>query len=288
MPELPEVETLKRELAKFVKDKKIKSAKVRWPKMVQPLTPLKFQNKIKNKKITDIKRRAKMLIFELSDRNYLTVHLKMTGQLIFQPKKGGLVFGGHPQPGGVNDLPNKFTHVIIDFTDGTNLFFNDMRKFGWMRYVDREDLYPLISHYGVEPLSKSFSLAAFELLLRLHPRRPIKKFLFDQGLVAGLGNIYIDEACYYAKILPTRPVGSLTKTEVKNLHQGIPEILKLSISKKGTSFSDYVQLDGKQGQFVKWLQVYNKAGQRCQRCGTLITKIKLNGRGTHFCPKCQK
>lgn len=288
MPELPEVETLKRELAKFVKDKKIKSVKVHWPKMVQPLTPVKFQNRIKNKTIIDIKRRAKMLIFELSDSNFLTVHLKMTGQLIFQPKKGDLVFGGHPQQGGTSGLPNKFTHVVIDFSDGTNLFFNDMRKFGWMRYVNAEELYPLISHFGVEPLSKSFSLSAFKLLLGLYPNRIIKQFLFDQGLVAGLGNIYIDEACHYAGILPTRRVATLTSAEVKRLHQGIQDILKLSISKKGTSFSDYVQLDGKQGQFVKWLKVYNKAGQKCQRCGTPITKIKLNGRGTHFCSKCQK
>lgn len=288
MPELPEVETLRKDLFKSVLNKKIKSSKVKWPNMVKPLTPLKFHNKIKDKKITDVKRRGKMLIFELSDGNYITIHLKMTGQLIFQNKKGKVVVGGHPQKDGTVDLPNKYTYIIIDFTDGTRLFFNDVRKFGWMRYVSKYDLYTIIGKYGVEPLSRGFTLSSFKLLLGTYPNRRIKQFLLDQGLVAGLGNIYIDEACHYAKILPTRTVGGLTDKEVKDLYKGIPEILELSISKKGTSFSDYVQLDGKEGQFVKWLKVYNKKGQKCSRCGTYIDKIKLNGRGTHFCPKCQK
>lgn len=288
MPELPEVETLKKDLKKTITNRTILAVKVKWPKMVSPLNPREFQNKIKNKKIIDVKRRAKMLILELSDGNFLTVHLKMTGQLIFEPKKGKIVFGGHPQKDGTVDLPNKFTHIIFDFTDGTKLFFNDVRKFGWIRYVTQDQLKEALAKYGIEPLSKGFTLSEFKLMLKRYPNRNIKQFLFDQTLISGLGNIYIDESCFCAKILPTRIVKTLTNSEIEKLYKCIPEILKLSISKKGTSFSDYVQLDGKQGQFVKWLKVYNKKGQKCSRCNSSIEKIKLVGRGTHFCPKCQK
>ena len=287
MPELPEVETLKRDLKK-VKGKKIKSVKVNWPKMVLPLTVKSFTQNLKGQKILNIKRRAKVLIFELSNERYLMVHLKMTGQLIFDPKKGKMVVGGHPQKGGTQDLPNKYTHVIINFTDGTTLYFNDLRKFGWMRLVNKDYVDELSNGLGVEPLTKSFTFDYFTNFVKRFPNRRVKQFLLDQTIIAGLGNIYVDESCYGAKIKPTRRVGSLTKKETKDLFKCIPEVLKLSIANKGTSFSNYIQLDGKEGRMIKFLKVYNKKGQKCQRCGAEIKKIKLNGRGTHFCAKCQK
>lgn len=287
MPELPEVETLKRDL-KIVKGQTIKSVSVDWPKTVLPLSIKSFQAKLKNKKIINIKRRAKMLIFELSDKNSILVHLKMTGQLIYQPKEGKIVYGGHPQEGGADNLPNKFTRVVIQFKDGSTLFFNDMRKFGWMRLVDQKQLHDITDKYGVEPLIKDFTLERLKEILKRYPNRKIKHLLGDQSLIAGLGNIYLDESCWCAKIKPTRIVSSLKPKEIKALFNCIPKILKLAIFKNGTSFSDYVQLDGKQGRMVKWLKVYNKAGQKCSRCKSVIKKIKLNQRGTHFCPNCQK
>lgn len=288
MPELPEVETLRKDLTKAVVGKTVARVVVKWPKMVSPLSPVTFAKKLKDKKIKSISRRGKMLVFLLDDKNYLLVHLKMTGQLIFQPKRGDAVFGGHPQKGGTVGLPNKYTHIIIEFKDGTTLFFNDLRKFGWMRYATPIELAEAEQRFGVEPLKKHFTLEYFEELIKRYPNRVVKQLLLDQKLIAGIGNIYADESCFCAKVLPTRQVSTLTKKEKKDLHACIPQVLKLSISKKGTSFSDYVQLDGKEGGMVKWLNVYNKKNQRCKRCTGIVQKIKLNGRGTHFCAKCQK
>lgn len=292
MPELPEVETLRRDLHRVIVGKTIKSVTVNWPKMIRPFSVTKFNNGLRGKKIIGIDRRAKVLIIKLSGEKFLIIHLKMTGQLIYRYKLKAnsykLLTGGHPQQGGTDHLPNKYTHAIINFRDGSTLFFNDLRKFGWMRLVDKNHINELSNALGVEPLNTDFTLEQFNKILKRYPSRKIKQVLTDQTLIAGIGNIYADESCFYARILPMRRVGSLTNKETRLLHQHIPQVLKLSISKKGTSFSDYVQLDGKQGRMVKWLRVYNKTGQPCSVCSTPIKKIKLNGRGTHFCPRCQK
>ncbi len=312
MPELPEVETLRRELSSAVKGKKIKSAEINWPKMVKPLTIEKFQEKIKGKKIIDISRRAKMLILKLSGKKFLIIHLKLTGQLIFQPapifspparggegvsrqrgwettrKREKSVVGGHPQKGGISNLPNKFTHGILNFTDGSKLYFNDLRKFGWMRLVDRARIDKISDELGAEPLTKEFTLKKFQEILKKYPKRNIKMVLMDQSLIAGIGNIYNDESCFCAKILPTRIVRKLKDTEVKILYQCIKKILKLALSKKGTSADTYVQLNGQPGGFVPYLKVYGRKGEKCKRCGGAIKRIKLNGRGTYFCDECQK
>ena len=288
MPELPEVETLRRDLTRTILGKTIRSVTVNWPKMIRPFSVAKFDAGLRGKKILGINRRAKVLVLSLSGKKFLIIHLKMTGQLIFRPRHGKLVVGGHPQRGGTEHLPNKYTHVVINFRDGSTLFFNDMRKFGWIRLVNENQIGELFKSFGVEPLHRDFTFEKFESILKRYPSRKIKQLLTDQALIAGIGNIYADESCFYAKIFPTRRVDSLTKQETKLLFGHIPKVLKFSISKKGTSFSDYVQLDGKQGRMVKWLRVYNKTGQPCTVCGTPIKKIKLNGRGTHFCPRCQK
>jgi len=294
MPELPEVETLRRELALVVRGKTIKSASVNWPKMVKPLIPKQFSQQLKGRKITDIKRRAKILIIELSNDNFLLIHLKLTGQLIYQENakkikhKNKLVSGGHPQKGGVVGLPNKFTHIIFEFTDGSHLYFNDLRKFGWARLVGKLEVDKLLGEFGIEPLSKEFTLEKFKEILNRYPNRKIKQILMDQSLLAGLGNIYADESCFCAKILPTRVGKTLKKEEIKALFGCIPKILKFAISKKGTSADDYVQLDGSRGGMLPYLKVYGRKGEKCQRCGGVVEKIKLNGRGTHFCRSCQK
>lgn len=323
MPELPEVETLRRELISAVKGKTIKSVEVKVPKMVRPLSVPEFQQQIKNKKILGIDRRAKVLIIELlpsrrrafrlasererSATRYLLIHLKLTGQLIFNPKPKGqrpkVIVGGHPNPIIENkdksslmkrgsfynlSIPNKFTHIIFTFTDGSKLFFNDLRKFGWMKLVDKQQADKLTSEFGVEALAKEFTLEKFTAILKKYPNRKIKQILMDQGLIAGLGNIYADESCFCAKIKPIRIVKTLTEIEIKNLYHCIPKILEFAIAKKGTSADMYVQLNGLPGGMEPYLKVYGREGEKCKRCSGEIKKIKLGGRGTHFCSKCQK
>lgn len=270
MPELPEVETLKRELAVIV-GKKIKSANV-------------FSRQLKNKKIIGVERRAKILIINLSGGRQLLIHLKMTGQLIFVPRKGQMVIGGHPQ-----DNPFRYTRAVFHFADGAKLYFNDLRKFGWLKLLKRHEAGKILNKHGVEPLEKHFTFSHFQNLLKKYQNRKIKQFLLDQSSIAGLGNIYVDESCFLAHIRPTRRVSSLKISEQKSLHQAIVTVLKLSIKKKGTSARNYVRSDGTPGGFVPYLNVYGRKGEKCKRCRTgIIQKIKLNARGTHFCNNCQK
>jgi len=276
MPELPEVETLKRELGRAVIGREIKEVEIHWPKLVAPLSVAEFQKRLRGRRITAVERRAKVLIITLTGDLYLLIHLKLTGQLIFIPR------------GGKENLPNQFTRAIFRFSDGSRLFFNDLRKFGWCRLVDSEQLKNLLKNIGPEPLQKDFNFTFFDQLLDRYPRRKIKQLLMDQVLIAGLGNIYSAEACFAAKILPTRTAKSLGLVARRNLYQKILKVLKLAIKKKGTSADTYVQLDGTPGGFVPYLRVYGRGGEKCKVCGALIKKIKLNGRGTHFCPSCQK
>ncbi len=280
MPELPEVETLKRELSRVLVGKKIKN-----------FSAEKFALDLVGKKIESVERRAKILILELSTsqkleaKSYLLVHLKMTGQLIYLPASGTKakpVMGGHPED------PTKYTRAVFQFTDTSQLLFNDLRKFGWLKLVSSSEAATILDRHGVEPLSRAFTLDKFKEILARYPKRKIKQLLLDQTLIAGLGNIYVDEACFGAYILPTRLVGSLNEQEVADLHQAIIAVLKLSISKKGTSARNYRRSTGEKGGMVALLNVYGRAKLPCKRCAGTIAKIKLNGRGTHFCNSCQK
>jgi len=288
MPELPEVETVRRGLERKIVGKKIDQVSVDWPKTVAPLSMRKFCSVLKNRKVTGVERQAKMLIIRLDKKQALVVHLKMTGQLIFRPVRGELMVGGHPQPGGLDHLPNKFTRIVITFADGSTLFFNDMRKFGWMRLLDDEQVTKLFVDIGVEPLSAAFNVKKMTVILAKYPRRTIKQILMDQSLIAGIGNIYADEACFSSHILPTRVVAQITPDEVGSLVRHIKRILKLSISKEGTSARNYLTSDGVPGGFVPYLNVYGRGNEKCKKCGTKIAKIRHHGRGTHYCPQCQK
>jgi len=305
VPELPEVETIKRDLAKVLIGRQISKVEILWAKTVAPLSPAIFQRKIAGTKITDLERRAKMIRIKLSGPLDLLIHLKMTGQLIFVPKLptnpprttlrgssrvvlGGFVVGGHPDKEILKSQPSKFTRLVFYFSDGSKLFFNDLRKFGWVRLADDQTIAKLFVEHGPEPLTKNFSLKYFQSILAKYPRRPIKQTLLDQKLIAGIGNIYADESCFLAKILPTRLAGKISTKESQKLHQAIISVLKLSISKKGTSSRNYVRGDGSQGGFIPHLYVYGRAGEPCKICGQRIKKIKLVGRGTHFCGHCQK
>lgn len=288
MPELPEVETINRELRSKITNHIIGSVEVRVDRMIN-LPLLDFVKKLRGQKIIRLTRRGKMMIWSLSGGNYLLIHLKMTGQLIYQrAKKGRFIVGGHP----INDigkLPNKFSHITLKFKNGSKLFFNDIRKFGWMKLVDSDGLKIETKKYGLEPLSKGFTLDNFKEIINRYPNRKIKQVLLDQALIAGIGNIYNDEICFCAKVLPTRKISSLTSQEIKSLFVCVLEVLKLSISKKGTSSNTYVTTDGSRGTMVEYLNVYQRHGQKCKRCkGGVIKRIKLNGRGTFFCENCQK
>jgi formamidopyrimidine-DNA glycosylase len=283
MPELPEVETIVRDLNKKLKNKKIVAVKSLDKKVFQ-LNKSELKN-ILGASIKSIKRRAKMLIFNLG-KNFLIVHLKMTGQLVYKAKTK-IIAGGHPIINSGQELPNKFTRVIFEFNDKSVLYFNDVRKFGWIKFLNAEKFFDLERKFGVEPLSKNFSLEYFKKALA-GKNITIKQFLMDQKYISGIGNIYADESLFAAGIKPFRKIKTLKPQEIKKLYQAIPKILKYAIKHRGTSFSDYVDASGETGNFIKYLKVYGRAGKKCKKCSGIVKKIKLGGRGTHWCDKCQK
>lgn len=286
MPELPEVETIKLELLGLIKNKTIMAVDVRLEKQVKTAKDV-FLNKVIGEKVTNIRRRAKMLIFDLANGYHLVFHLKMTGQLIYRGYKGRLAGGGHPIKQDLADLPNKFTHVIFEFRSGDLLFFNDLRQFGWVKLVSDAELQEMDAQYGPEPLAKDFTFVAFQKTVAGKPTA-IKPLLMDQSVIAGVGNIYAQEACYCANISPTRPAKKLNITELKNLYGCLRQILKLAVEKQGTSADAYVDAFGHQGQMEPYLKIYGHEGEKCPRCGGTIKAIKQGARTTAYCPRCQK
>ncbi len=288
MPELPEVETIRRGLAPRLIGKTIEEITVRESKMFSG-----DEEAVIGRYISELRRHGKLLVFILDDGHAITVHLKMTGQLIWKPAKSAseeAVMGGHPSEGYLDPLPHKHTHVVIDFSDGSTLYFNDLRKFGMMSVLDEKGLEELhfIQKLGPEPLDKEFTSDYLAQQIKKHPRVPIKSFLLDQTNIAGLGNIYADESLFRAAILPVRLSGSLTSGEVRNLHAAIGETLELALLYGGSSEKDYVNAIGEKGTYLKIAQVYHRTGQQCVRCleGT-IERVKVAGRSTHYCPECQ-
>ncbi len=307
MPELPEVETIRRDLESHIIDHQITSVHVLSPKTALPNAAF-FKDALLGKKVVCIDRRGKLLIFCIQKKaapkkktasqiNYLLVHLKMTGQLIYSDAKQVLA-GGHSygkmdktrissSRSGNDKLPNSHTRVIIEFSGRATLYFNDLRKFGYMKIVSELELNKILNtNYGPEPLTPAFTVSALEKTLQGRKLK-IKALLLDQKRISGLGNIYVDEALYAARIKPSRLAGSLSKSEIKILHHEINRIIKAAVKNRGTTFSDYVDSSGKKGNFSRYLQVYGKQGSTCPSCGSSISKIKLAGRGTHYCPKCQ-
>lgn len=293
MPELPEVETIRQGLRQNILAKKIIAVEVKKKNIVK--NPKKyFVDFLQNQHFVDVARIGKLLIFHLQDKNYfLLIHLKMTGQLIFQDKKK-ILAGGHSGP-KITDLPNKYSHVIFHFTDKAKLFFNDLRQFGYLKIVDQKEKEKIVAQFGIEPLQANFTFANFLAIFKAkHPKGaylkvPVKALLLNQKLIAGLGNIYVDEVCHQAGVLPQRLVNTLQEEEIKKLFKASQKIIKLAIAKRGTTFSDYRDTDGKYGNFSDCLKVYGRGGETCLTCGQEnLKKIKLNGRGTTFCMTCQK
>jgi formamidopyrimidine-DNA glycosylase len=243
MPELPEVETIRRQLNKKIVGKILDS-----------------------KKIINVRRRAKILIIDFSDNSSLLFHLKLTGQLIFNGEKG------------------PYTRQIFNFKDGSKLIFNDVRKFGWWKYV--KNTKDIEKAFG--PEAPEMSLGDFKAILKKRPNAKIKALLMDQKAVAGIGNIYSDEILFAAKVKPLRRVKTLKSEEIEAIWLNTGKILKAAIKNRGTSERDYVDASGQKGEYLKYLKVYRKEGQKCSRCASLIKRIKMGSRSAHFCSKCQK
>lgn len=287
MPELPEVETVRLGLARLLPGRLIANVSHDWPKGF-PNTDASVQSHIIGARITAIKRRAKVLVIELDSGYSLVIHLKMTGQLVFRGDDAH--FGaGHPNHSLVGELPDKSTRVIFVFSDGAKLFFNDQRKFGWVRLMPTAEVLqmPFFQKAGPEPLADDFTASDFIIRIRRRPRSTIKAVLLDQTVVAGIGNIYADESLFAAKLHPVTLVRHITDTQLKKLHHELRAVLRLSIAKGGSTDKNYVDAEGKRGSYLTFAKVFRREGQACMVCGTTIIKLRVAGRGTHICPYCQ-
>jgi len=287
MPELPEVETVRIGLARLLPGLEIKAVDFDWPKGF-PNAPADVEQFVVGAKVVLVARRAKVLLIELSSKYSLVTHLKMTGQLVFS---GTERFGaGHPNDSLIGELPDKSTRVTLSFSDGSKLFFNDQRKFGWMRLIPTVEVMNLdfFKKVGPEPLSSDFTWQVFRGRCLRRKNSNIKSVLLDQTVLAGVGNIYADEALWGAKIHPTKLVRDLSNEQFKPLYEELVAVLKLSIEKGGSTDRNYVNAEGKKGSYMSFARVFRREGQACPRCGNTLEKIRVAGRGTHVCPHCQK
>jgi formamidopyrimidine-DNA glycosylase len=291
MPELPEVETIKIGLAKLLPGFKITKVNHDWPKSF-PNAEADVNEFLINAKIKDVRRRAKVLMIDLDTDYSLVAHLKMTGQLVFTSSEDR--FGaGHPSKSLVGRLPDKSTRVIFDLQKGSQkakLFFNDQRKFGWIRLIPTLEI-PNIDFFkkvGPEPLNEEFTSSEFASRVKKRPNTSIKAALLDQSVVAGVGNIYADESLWGAKIHPAAIVKRISAQKLKTLFHELQYVLRLSIEKGGSTDKNYVNAEGKRGSYLSFARVFRREGQACPRCGTTIIKTRVAGRGTHLCPKEQR
>lgn len=302
MPELPEVETVRRGLEKYLVGHTIESVDVKRPKI--------FQGEIKHvtgAKVTGVRRFGKGLVIDLSNKYSLAIHIKLTGQLIYKgshqqkPSKKttavepspSLVASGYNKADGIVEVPNKATFVIFSLDKGAMLYYNDIRQFGWIKVVPTDavkDL-PFFKELGPEfPLIKKDSpltQAVFAGILS-HTKTPVKVAIMDQQKMSGVGNIYANDSLYLAKIDPKRSANSLSADEVKTLYNAILAVLQKGLEEGGASELTFVNVLGRPGNYQNHTQIYGHTGERCKRDGTVIKKVTLGGRGTYFCPTCQK
>jgi|JI10StandDraft_1071094.scaffolds.fasta_scaffold23371_2 formamidopyrimidine-DNA glycosylase len=312
MPELPEVETVRRGLERLIVGRVIASVSSDTPKSF-PNSPVDVAQFVVGASVTAVHRRAKVLLIELSSSYTLVVHLKMTGQLVYVedskwkiedgtqgppiasshiPIGGGTnrFGGGHPNDSLVGELPDKTTRVQIQFQDESKLFFNDQRKFGWMRLVPTMsvDDIDFMRKLGPEPLAADFTPDVLYDRLQRRKNTSVKAALLDQSVIAGIGNIYADESLWGARIHPATRVRDIHPSSIFLLHSEIVSVLQLSLDKGGSTDKNYVDAEGKRGSYLSFARVFRREGQPCPRCGTTIEKIRVAGRGTHICPHCQK
>jgi len=288
MPELPEVETVRRGLKKYLIGKTLQSISYDWLKSF-PNSKEDVDNFAIGSQIINVRRRAKVLIIDLSSEYSFVIHLKMTGQMVYRSAKNS--FGaGHPNDSLIGSLPDRSTRVTVQLTDNSQLFFNDQRKFGWMRLMPTYLIQELdfFKKVGPEPLSQAFTSGVLKERLMRRKNSAIKAVLLDQSIIAGIGNIYADESLWGAKIHPLTTVNKISANKIKLLHKEIQFVLRLAIEKGGSTDKNYVDAEGKKGSYMNFARVFRREGQLCPRCGTEILKIRAAGRGTHLCPKCQR
>lgn len=286
MPELPEVETVRRGLQELIVGREVVSESHDTPKGF-PNTQADVDVFLVGATITAVRRRAKVLLIDLSTNYTLMIHLKMTGQLVYVGKTR---FGaGHPNDSLVHQLPDKSTRVTLTFVDGSQLFFNDQRKFGWMKLLPTDEIenVDFMKKVGPEPLEADFTAEQFSERFTRRANTSIKAALLDQTVVAGVGNIYADESLWGAKIHPKRLVKSITKKEFELLYLEMRDVMNLAIEKGGSSNHTYINAEGKKGSYMDFARVFRREGLECPRCGETIIKFKAAGRGTHICPQCQ-
>ncbi len=287
MPELPEVETVKLGLQRLLPGRVVAAVNHDTPKSF-PNAQTDVDKFLVGAAVVSVTRRAKVLLIELSSQYSLIVHLKMTGQLVFDAPDAH--FGaGHPNDSLVGALPDRSTRVTLQFSDGSRLFFNDQRKFGWMRLLPTTEINQLdfFKKVGPEPLAADFSWQQFAQRLQRRKGSGIKAVLLDQTVIAGVGNIYADESLWGAKIHPLTLVRDLKPAQVEQLFVALQAVLRLSIAKGGSSNHTYVDAEGNRGSYMSFAHVFRREGQACERCGTTIIKTRVAGRGTHLCPVCQ-
>ena len=312
MPELPEVETVRRGLANLLPDRTVSRATTIDSPKSFPNAPNDVEQFLYEATIVGVRRRAKVLIIDLSSEYSLVVHLKMTGQLVFrgEDRVQNLEYGirnlevkisetsepptsfagGHPNDSLVGKLPDRSTRVQIDFTDGSHLFFNDQRKFGWIKLVPTTmvEQMPFFQKVGPEPLDPKTKSEEFIQRVRRRSGSMIKPVILDQAVIAGVGNIYADECLWAAHIHPETRSGKLSDEQLNTLFIELVKILQLSIDQGGSTDRNYVDAEGRKGNYLKFANVFRREGQACHRHPDQeILKIRVAGRGTHICPVCQ-
>lgn len=287
MPELPEVETVRLQLLHKVKNRTVKSVQVHNLKSVD--SNKNFSNLVTGKIINHIDRIGKLMIFSFKNEDdfFLLAHLKMTGQFLLLDNTGNVNGGGHTLSPTDIHLPNSHTRITFTLDNDTKFFFNDMRKFGYVKIASKSEMLAARSRFGPEPINKNFNIK--HLFTGLQKKRvSIKAALLDQTFIAGLGNIYVDEVLFASKISPLRTANTINKTEARLIAKSSYNIMNKSISVGGTTFQHFADTNGQHGNYKDYLKVFGQQNQPCPRCKTTILKIRVAGRGTHYCPNCQK
>lgn len=276
MPELPEVETIRRDLQDRILDKKIEDVEIHKESAYKD-EKNNFFELIQGNKFADIDRAGKLLSFDIRGADYhILCHLRMTGKLIYQKPQGN-----------ITEFPTDHTGVIFYFSDKSELYFDDVRTFGYMQVVDTNQKNQILNDkLGIEPFQNSFTLENFTQILK-NRSTDIKSILMKQKAIAGIGNIYADEICFESGIRPNRKIPNLRPQEVEKIYHNCEDVLQEAIDHRGTTFRSYVDSSGEGGNFAKKLKVYNREEEPCYSCNNQIRKIKHKGRGTHFCPGCQ-
>ncbi|MFW5941025.1 MAG: bifunctional DNA-formamidopyrimidine glycosylase/DNA-(apurinic or apyrimidinic site) lyase [Chloroflexota bacterium] len=269
MPELPEVETTVQALREPLLGEVFTEVRTYWPRHIEVPTPEELQNRIAGLRVEEMGRRGKYLMFTLSGGEHLIIHLRMTGHLCVVDRDAPL---------------QTHTHTIFGLASGRELRFRDTRKFGRVYLVKNPQ--EIVGKLGPEPLAPSFTPDVLTKQLERRSMR-LKPLLLDQTFIAGVGNIYADEALYYAGLHPERPADTLTPEEVCALHAAIQKVLRMGIQREGASIDRYRKPDGTRGDMQNAVAVFRRAEEPCYRCGTPIRRIVLGGRSTHFCPSCQ-